>query len=193
MISSEAAPLAKTGGLADVVGVLESYNRLPEIAARTGYPYYNVGLQILSKYPILEPSDAEGLYSYLEVSPGEAVAMINRLAPEHAGLALENAAEAARGVSNAGAVFVGHHASEAIGDYFAGPSHVLPTGGSARFASPLGVGDFLKRTSFIEYDAAAVTRQAADIVALAEVEGLSGHGRSVSLRNPAGKSSPGNA
>jgi endonuclease/exonuclease/phosphatase family metal-dependent hydrolase len=62
---------------ADVVGVLESYNRLPEIAKAAGYPYYDVGLQILSKYPILEPSGANGLYSYIEVRPGEAVAMIN--------------------------------------------------------------------------------------------------------------------
>ncbi len=62
---------------ADVVGVLESYNRLPEIAKAAGYPYYDVGLQILSKYPILEPSGADGLYSYIEVRPGEAVAMIN--------------------------------------------------------------------------------------------------------------------
>ena len=62
---------------ADVVGVLESYNRLPEIAAAAGYPYYDVGLQILSKYPILEPSGADGLYSYIEVRPGEAVALVN--------------------------------------------------------------------------------------------------------------------
>ncbi len=62
---------------ADVVGVLESYNRLPEIAAAADYPYYDVGLQILSKYPILEPSGADGLYAYLEVRPGEAIAMIN--------------------------------------------------------------------------------------------------------------------
>ncbi len=62
---------------ADVVGVLESYNRLPEIAKATGYPYYDVGLQILSKYPILEPSGADGLYAYIEVRPGEAIAMIN--------------------------------------------------------------------------------------------------------------------
>ena len=62
---------------ADVVGVLESYNRLPEIAEAAGYPYYNVGLQILSKYPILEPSGADGLYAYIEIRPGEAVAMIN--------------------------------------------------------------------------------------------------------------------
>ena len=62
---------------ADVVGVLESYNRLPEIAAAADYPYYNVGLQILSKYPILEPSGADGLYAWIEIRPGEAVAMIN--------------------------------------------------------------------------------------------------------------------
>ena len=62
---------------ADVVGVLESYNRLPQIARKTGYPYYNVGLQILSKYPILEPSGADGLYAFIEVRPGEAVAMVN--------------------------------------------------------------------------------------------------------------------
>jgi endonuclease/exonuclease/phosphatase family metal-dependent hydrolase len=62
---------------ADVVGVLESYNRLPQIAKAAGYPYYDVGLQILSKYPILEPSGADGLYSYIEVRPGEAVAMLN--------------------------------------------------------------------------------------------------------------------
>ncbi|MGD9958807.1 endonuclease/exonuclease/phosphatase family protein [Nocardioides sp.] len=62
---------------ADVVGVLESYNRLPEIAAKAGYPYYDVGLQILSKYPILEPSGADGLYALIEVRPGEAVALIN--------------------------------------------------------------------------------------------------------------------
>jgi len=120
--------------------------------------------------------------AFVVASAAEAIALINRLAPEHAGLALANAAALAPTVINAGAVFVGHHASEAIGDYFAGPSHVLPTGGSARFASPLGVSDFLKRTSFIEYDAAAVARQADDIERLAEVEGLVGHGRSVRAR-----------
>ena len=82
----------------------------------------------------------------------------------------------------AGAVFVGHHASEAVGDYFAGPSHVLPTGGSARYSSPLGVADFVKRTSTIEYSAQALEDQVDDIVRLAEVEGLQGHGRAVLAR-----------
>jgi histidinol dehydrogenase len=139
-------------------------------------------LAVLPKRAIAEKAiDNQGL-AFVVDSAAAAIALVNRLAPEHAGVALENAAAAARGITNAGAVFVGHHASEAIGDYFAGPSHVLPTGGSARFSSPLGVGDFLKRTSFIEYDAAAVARQADDIVALAGVEGLDGHGRSVAFR-----------
>ncbi len=111
-----------------------------------------------------------------------AVTLVNRLAPEHAGLALAEARAWAARVTSAGAVFVGHEACEALGDYFAGPSHVLPTGGSARFSSPLGVGDFLKRTSFIDYDLAALRSQAAAIACLAEVEGLHGHGRSVLLR-----------
>jgi histidinol dehydrogenase len=117
------------------------------------------------------------------VSSAEAaIAIVNQLAPEHAGIALAEAPRWAALVTSAGAVFVGHEACEALGDYFAGPSHVLPTGGSARFSSPLGVGDFLKRTSFIEYDAAAVARQAEAVSCLAEVEGLAGHARSVLLR-----------
>jgi len=111
-----------------------------------------------------------------------AIAIVNQLASEHVGLALADARAWAEQVTAAGAVFVGHEACEALGDYFAGPSHVLPTGGSARFSSPLGVGDFLKRTSFIEYDLAAVRRQADAVACLAEVEGLSGHARSVLVR-----------
>jgi histidinol dehydrogenase len=120
--------------------------------------------------------------AFVVASAAEAVALVNRLAPEHAGIALDDAARWAESVTAAGAIFVGHHASEAIGDYYAGPSHVLPTGGSARFASPLGVADFLKRTSIIEYSAEAVARHVDDITRLAGVEGLSGHARSVALR-----------
>ena len=82
----------------------------------------------------------------------------------------------------AGALFLGHFTPESVGDYLAGPSHVLPTSGSARFASPLGVADFVKRTSVIEYDAAALRAQAGDIERLASVEGLDGHGRAVRVR-----------
>ena len=112
----------------------------------------------------------------------EAIELVNRLAPEHAGLALADARAWASRVTAAGALFLGHFTPESVGDYLAGPSHVLPTSGSARFASPLGVADFVKRTSVIEYDAAALRAQAGDIERLASVEGLDGHGRAVRVR-----------
>ena len=114
--------------------------------------------------------------------PTEAIRVMNLLAPEHAELAVRGARAMADAILTAGAIFVGVHTPEPVGDYFAGPSHVLPTGGSARFASPLGVGDFVKRTSIIEYDAAALMAQGDDIERLAEVEGLSGHARAVTVR-----------
>jgi histidinol dehydrogenase len=112
----------------------------------------------------------------------EVVRLVNLLAPEHASLALRDARALASQITTAGAVFIGAHTPESVGDYIAGPSHVLPTGGSARFASPLGVGDFIKRTSIIEYDAAALSAQADDIERIATVEDLYGHGRAVTIR-----------
>ena len=123
---------------------------------------------------------AQGV-AFVVDSAEQAIELVSRIAPEHAGLSLADAARRAASVT-AGAVFVGHHASESVGDYFAGPSHVLPTGGSARFSSPLGVGDFLKRTSHIEYTPEALAAQAEDIQCLTAVEGLDGHGRAVSIR-----------
>jgi histidinol dehydrogenase len=115
-------------------------------------------------------------------SVAEAVRVMNLLAPEHAELAVRDARALAEQITTAGALFIGAHTPEPVGDYFAGPSHVLPTGGSARFASPLGVADFVKRTSIIEYDAAALRAQGDDNERLAEVEGLSGHARAVAAR-----------
>ena len=112
----------------------------------------------------------------------EVVRLVNLLAPEHVSLALRDARALASQITTAGAVFIGAHTPESVGDYIAGPSHVLPTGGSARFASPLGVGDFIKRTSIIEYDAAALSAQADDIERIATVEDLYGHGRAVTIR-----------
>ncbi len=112
----------------------------------------------------------------------EVVRLVNLLAPEHVSLALRDARALASQITTAGAVFIGAHTPESVGDYIAGPSHVLPTGGSARFASPLGVVDFIKRTSIIEYDAAALRAQADDIERIATVEDLYGHGRAVTIR-----------
>ena len=111
-----------------------------------------------------------------------AVELANRFAPEHLELQCADARRVAAACTSAGAIFVGRYSSEAAGDYLAGGNHVLPTGGAARYASPLGVHDFRKRTSLIEYDAAAAAAHADAIAALAACEGLDGHGRSALLR-----------
>ena len=119
----------------------------------------------------------------LVVHDREALARIATLvAAEHVAVHTEAPAELARGVLRAGAIFVGPMTPEAVGDYVAGPSHVLPTGGAVRYASPLGVYHFLSRTSLISYEAAALREQAASITAFARAEGLDAHARAVEVR-----------
>src|SRR5271163_3126356 len=114
----------------------------------------------------------------------EAAALIDRIAPEHLELALDEADALAERVNHAGAIFLGRHTPEAIGDYLAGPNHVLPTARSARFASGLGVLDFLKRSSLVRCDAASLAALAPAAIRLAEAEGLEAHALSVSIRLP---------
>jgi histidinol dehydrogenase len=115
-------------------------------------------------------------------SIADAIAFANRYAPEHLELQLDDARAVADKIRNAGAIFVGKWASEAAGDYLAGANHVLPTGGAARYASPLGVYDFVKRTSIVEYEEHAARAHADDIATLAACEGLDAHGRSALIR-----------
>ncbi|WP_298200155.1 histidinol dehydrogenase [Novosphingobium sp.] len=112
----------------------------------------------------------------------EAPALANALAAEHVELAVEDPEPLFRAIRHAGSVFLGRHTPEAIGDYLAGPNHVLPTGRRARFASGLSVLDFMKRTSFIQMDEAAMRAIGPAAIALAEAEGLPAHARSVELR-----------
>lgn len=112
----------------------------------------------------------------------ESLTLANEYAAEHLVLAVDGADALGKRVVNAGAVFLGHYTPVAVGDYLAGPNHVLPTGGTARFFSPLGVDDFLKRTSFVRFEPPKLRELGADVIRLAEVEGLTGHGRSVDLR-----------
>jgi histidinol dehydrogenase len=112
----------------------------------------------------------------------EASALIDRIAPEHLELAIEDADAVAERVRHAGAVFLGRYTPEAIGDYIAGPNHVLPTARSARFASGLGVLDFLKRSSLVRCDAASLAALGPPAIRLAEAEGLEAHALSLSLR-----------
>ena len=112
----------------------------------------------------------------------EAPALIDRIAPEHLELALDEADALAERVHHAGAIFLGRHTPEAIGDYVAGPNHVLPTARSARFASGLGVLDFLKRSSIVRCDPASLAVLAPSAIRLAEAEGLDAHALSLSIR-----------
>jgi len=118
----------------------------------------------------------------LVASIDAAVAFANTWAPEHLELQIADAREVASRCTTAGAIFVGAWSSEAAGDYLAGANHVLPTGGAARYASPLGVHDFRKRTSIVEYTKAAALQHADSISTLATVEGLDAHGRSALIR-----------
>lgn len=112
----------------------------------------------------------------------EAFSISNKMAPEHLEIALDDAMSYLPKVRHAGSVFLGHHTPEALGDYMAGTNHVLPTARSARFASGLGVLDFVKRTSILSCDAMALAELAGPTVAVAEAENLSAHGRSVTIR-----------
>ncbi len=112
----------------------------------------------------------------------EGIALSNRIAPEHLELSVAEPERLLPGVRHAGAVFLGHHTPEALGDYCAGPNHVLPTAGTARFSSPLGVYDFQKRTSLIGCSPSGAARLAPVAATLARGEGLTAHARSAELR-----------
>ncbi|HTG82351.1 MAG TPA: histidinol dehydrogenase [Geobacteraceae bacterium] len=118
----------------------------------------------------------------------EAVAFANRIAPEHLELAVANPFEVLPRIRNAGAVFLGHFTPEAAGDYLAGPNHTLPTGGTARFFSPLSVDDFVKKTSVVYFSEKGLNRLGPDIVRIAGLEGLEAHGKSVGIRLGKGES-----
>ncbi len=112
----------------------------------------------------------------------EAAALTDRLAPEHLQIMVAEPKALFERISHAGAVFLGAWCPEAVGDYVAGPNHVLPTGRTARFASGLSVFDFLKRTTWVQADRAALAQVGPAAIALAEAEGLQAHARSIAMR-----------
>ena len=139
-------------------------------------------VKVLSKKAIAEVSLDNNCFLLITKSLEEAVEMANEIAPEHLELSVENPSEWVKKVNNAGAIFMGHYTPEAMGDYLAGPNHVLPTSGTARFSSPLGVYDFIKRTSLISYTREALQSSGKTVKMLAEMEDLGGHANSVKLR-----------
>lgn len=139
-------------------------------------------MQTLERRDIIEQSlnDFGAIIVCKDIS--EAVDFANELAPEHLELAVENPMEYIGRVDNSGSVFLGHYSPEPLGDYFAGPNHVLPTSGTARFFSPLSVDSFIKKSSFIYYTEPALSEAKDDIIKLAETEGLTAHANSIKVR-----------
>jgi histidinol dehydrogenase len=111
-----------------------------------------------------------------------AIELANHIAPEHLELQVAEPMDVAPRIRNAGAIFLGPYTPEPVGDYMAGPNHVLPTAGTARFSSALSVDHFMKKTSLIRYSSTAFRKEAQDIICLATVEGLGAHANAIRVR-----------
>ncbi|MDQ0269042.1 histidinol dehydrogenase [Cytobacillus purgationiresistens] len=139
-------------------------------------------LSTLPKYEIASQSVENYGAIYVTETIDQAVEKINQLAPEHLEILTENPMELLGSIRHAGAIFIGRYSPEPVGDYFAGPNHVLPTNGTARFSSPLSVDEFQKKSSILFYSEKALKQNGEKIAAFARQEGLEAHARSIETR-----------
>ncbi|WP_100374002.1 histidinol dehydrogenase [Bacillus sp. FJAT-45037] len=139
-------------------------------------------LETLPKRDIAEAAIRDYGAIYVTKDLDEAIEVTNELAPEHLEILTGDAMALVGRIRHAGAIFVGPYSSEPVGDYFAGPNHVLPTNGTARFSSPLSVDDFVKKSSIISYSKEALMKNGHSITALARLEGLEAHARAIDIR-----------
>lgn len=139
-------------------------------------------LQTLSRRDILMKSIENYGYILIAENIGEAVEAANEIASEHLEIVTKNPFEVMTRIKNAGAIFLGEYSSEPLGDYFAGPNHILPTNGTAKFFSPLSVDDFVKKSSIISYSREALMAVHKDIELFARAEGLTAHANSIAVR-----------
>jgi histidinol dehydrogenase len=137
---------------------------------------------VLDRREIIEKSLSRNGKLIIVENLQEAYDVINELAPEHLQLMTDHPADDLSFIKNAGAIFLGEYSPEVLGDYYAGPNHTLPTSGTAKFSSPLGVYDFVKKSSIIHYSRHALTTAAENIVLLAETEGLTAHANALKVR-----------
>ena len=139
-------------------------------------------VQTAERKEILEASLLNNSAAFIISDLAKAPNLINKIAPEHLEIMVDNPEVLIKQIEHAGAIFIGNYTPEAIGDYIGGTNHVLPTGGTAKFSSPLGVDDFLKKSSIIEYSKEAFNQEASHVIALASAEGLEAHALSVKVR-----------
>lgn len=148
----------------------------------------NEQLETLDRYEIAKFSiENEGVIIVVD-QLSEAFELVNSIAPEHLQLMFKNATEALPEIRHAGAIFIGNYSPEPLGDYLAGPNHTLPTSGTAKFASPLGVYDFTKKSSIIRYSKEALEEASQSIIEIASKEALTGHAESIKIRQQKGDS-----
>ncbi len=139
-------------------------------------------VEVLSRKEIIRKSLDNYGYILVADTTQDAIDTVNEIASEHLELVTKNPFETMTKIRNAGAIFIGEYSSEPLGDYFAGPNHVLPTNGTAKFFSPLGVDDFIKKSSIISYSREALEPVYKDIVQFAECEKLTAHANSIRVR-----------
>ncbi|WP_022748113.1 histidinol dehydrogenase [Lachnobacterium bovis] len=139
-------------------------------------------IKVLSRKDIIEKSLENYGYIIVAENINDAIDVCNEIASEHLEIITKNPYETMTKIKNAGAIFLGEYSSEPLGDYFAGPNHVLPTNGTARFFSPLGVDDFIKKSSIISYSKEALEKVYKDIIYFAESEKLTAHANSIKVR-----------
>jgi histidinol dehydrogenase len=152
-----------------------------EVAAAV-FDQVQAQLETLDRSSIARMAIVNHGLTFIVQNEDDAIDLVNHIAPEHVEVLLAQPERVSDGITNAGAVFIGRYAPTVVGDYFAGPSHVLPTNRTARFFSPLGVPDFLKRTSIVRYSGRAIERFGEMIEKFAIAEGLTGHARSITIR-----------
>ena len=139
-------------------------------------------LELLDRSSIARVAVVDRGIIFIVGGEDDAITIVNHIAPEHVEVLMAEPDHVSDNINNAGAIFIGRYAPTVVGDYFAGPSHVLPTNRTARFFSPLGVPDFMKRTSVIRYSGRAIERFGEMIEKFAIAEGLTGHAKSITIR-----------
>ena len=176
-VAADLLSQAEHDELASAILVTTSRKLAEEVSAQA-----DAFVQTLSRKEILEKSLQNFGYILVADNMEEAIGVVNEIAPEHLEIVTANPFEIMTKIRNAGAIFLGEYSSEPLGDYFAGPNHVLPTNGTAKFFSPLGVDDFVKKSSVIYYSREALEPVSKDIITFAEAEHLTAHANSIRVR-----------
>ena len=176
-VAADLLSQAEHDELASAILVTTSMELAEEVARQI-----DIFLQTLSRKDILEKSLENYGYILVADSMEDAISTANEIASEHLEIVTRNPFEVMTKIQNAGAIFMGEYSSEPLGDYFAGPNHVLPTNGTAKFFSPLGVDDYIKKSSIIYYSREALEPIHKDIEAFAEAEHLTAHANSIRVR-----------